>query len=210
MISADLTGSAGDSPALLAPAKRGWYSRGYLPHRDDEGLIQFITFRLYDSMPAELLDVWKEELRSFPKTKADSELRSRILKYVDRGHGQCFLRIPAVANLVQSTLLRFHAERYELLEWVVMPNHVHVLIEPRLNWSLDGILHSWKSYTAKKANQLLGRRGTFWYREYYDRWIRNEEHYARVVEYIAGNPVKANLCAAAEEFPWCSSSYCVC
>ncbi len=88
-----------------------------------------------------------------------------------------------------------------------MPNHVHVLITPFEGFTLSVILHSWKSYTAKKANRLLHRRGQFWQEEYFDRYIRTEEHYRRAIEYIELNPVMAGLCKKKEDWPFSSAAY---
>lgn len=192
-----LSGTAGAPPA--EPLK-DWYTRGYLPHLDREGKTQFITFRLHDSLPAHLLDAWRQELRGIPDKERLKEENVRIMRHLDAGSGACHLRLPEIARLVESTLLRFHDERYDLQAWVVMPNHVHVLARPFPGESLPKIVHSWKSYTAHEANRLLGQEGAFWYREFYDRYIRDEEHYANVVRYIEHNPVKAGLCARAAEF----------
>ncbi|MFI5385309.1 MAG: REP-associated tyrosine transposase [Fimbriimonadales bacterium] len=189
-------------------AKRGWYSRGYLPHRDDLELTQFVTFRLYDSVPQELLDAWKQDLRHLPRDERENRMRSTILKYIDCGAGQCFLRDDRIAQLVQDALLFFHEERYELLEWVIMPNHVHLLVDLHEDFALEDVVHSWKSFASKEANKILQRSGDFWYREYYDRWIRNEAHYNRVVDYIAFNPVKARLAVDVSEWRW-SSRHCL-
>ena len=107
--------------------------------------------------------------------------------------------------LVENALLYFDGKRYRLFAWVVMPNHVHVLVELFEDHTLDQILHSWKSYTATEANNILGRRGQFWYREYYDRYIRNEAHFARAVEYIHNNPVAAGLVSRAEDWRFSSA-----
>jgi REP element-mobilizing transposase RayT len=82
-----------------------------------------------------------------------------------------------------------------------MPNHVHVLIEMK-NYSLSNIVHSWKSFTAHKANKLLNRTGRFWMSDYFDRFIRDEKHFMATVEYIRRNPVKAGLVNAPEKWPW--------
>ena len=87
-----------------------------------------------------------------------------------------------------------------------MPNHVHLIVDLHEDRALDEVVHSWKSFTAKEANKMLGRSGPFWYREYYDRWIRDEAHYNRVAGYIAFNPVKAKLAGRAEDWRW-SSKY---
>lgn len=135
------------------------------------------------------------------------QLRQRIEEYLDAGHGGCWLRWPEIAALVEGALLHFDPERYRLLAWCVMPNHVHALIEPQASWPLDGILHSWKSFTGSKANALLERRGEFWQREYLDRYVRNAEHYEKVLSYIEENPVKAGLAKIKTEWPWSSARF---
>lgn len=97
-----------------------WYSRGYLPHFDHPGLIQMITYRLADALPASVLARLEKE------EKDARERRKRIEAYLDAGHGSCSLKHPKVARLVEDAFLHFDAQRYKLLEWVVMPNHVHV------------------------------------------------------------------------------------
>ncbi len=135
------------------------------------------------------------------------ELRRRIEEYLDAGLGDCWLRQPEIARLVEATLLRFDPERYRLLAWCVMPNHVHALIETSEGWPLAGILHSWKSFTGSRANELLGRRGEFWQREYLDRYVRNEQHYKNVLAYIEENPVKAGLAQLKTNWPWSSARF---
>jgi REP element-mobilizing transposase RayT len=86
-----------------------------------------------------------------------------------------------------------------------MPNHVHLLCTPAAGHDLAGIMHSLKSFTSNEANQLLGRKGRFWQKEYFDRYIRNARHFAKVVAYIENNPVKARLCEKAEDWPFGSA-----
>jgi REP element-mobilizing transposase RayT len=86
-----------------------------------------------------------------------------------------------------------------------MPNHVHVLITPQASHTLSSILQSWKSFTAKKANAVLGRSGSFWAPEYYDRAIRDEAHYANAVAYFEMNPVNAGLCNEPEQWRFSSA-----
>ncbi len=183
---------------------RGWYSRDYLPHFDQPGLIQGITFRLVDSMPAEVVARWHEELRHLSESESTAEFQRRIADYLDACHGKCLLRNPRIAKSAEDALLHFDGERYRLLAWVVMPNHVHVLVETRESCSLAELLHSWKSFVAHQANQVLGRQGEFWQREYHDRYIRNAKHLAFARSYIAQNPVKARLCVNAEDWRWSS------
>jgi putative transposase len=165
-------------------AFKGWVSRGYLPHFDTPEVIQSVTFRLADSLPAGILD-----------TEVDSVL--------DAGHGRCLLRHTEIADLVERALLHFDADRYRLLAWVVMPNHVHVLVQPGV--PLAELLHTWKSFTGKAINRLLGERGAVWQPDYYDRFIRDEPHLAAAIAYVENNPVKAGLCTKAEEWRWGSA-----
>jgi putative DNA methylase len=171
----------------------GWYSRGYLPHWDHPGMIQSLNFRLADSLPALVVERWKIELALQPKSESAKVIRQRVEKYLDAGHGECWLRQPDIARLAEAALLHFDGQRYRLLAWCIMPNHVHVMIETCEGFTLAGILHSWKSFIANQANRRLDRRGEFWQREYLDRYIRNSEHYQQAVAYIEENPVKAGL-----------------
>ncbi|MGA9779800.1 MAG: REP-associated tyrosine transposase [Limisphaerales bacterium] len=181
---------------------RGWYSRGYLPHFDAPGVRQMITYRLADAMPANRRHEWEALLAIEDKR----ERRIKIESYLDAGHGKCHLRQPEIAALVQKNLLHFDGSRYRLLAWVVMPNHVHSLIEI-FQTPLAEILHGWKSYTGKAANRLLKRTGDFWQAEYFDRFIRDEEHFRKAVRYIENNPVKAGLVKTAEGWIFGSACY---
>jgi putative transposase len=108
---------------------------------------------------------------------------------------------------VQTALLYFDGQHYRLIAWCIMPNHVHVLIETWPGYPLDKVLHSWKSFTALQANRLLDRTGEFWAREYYDRFIRDERHFAQTVAYIEQNPMKAGLVESAETWPFSSAAW---
>jgi putative DNA methylase len=184
----------------------GWYGRGYLPHFDVDNVTQFITFRLADSLPVHVLESWQAELKHLSDAEAMIERFRRVERYPDNGHGACWLRDERIAGMVQNALLHFHEQRYLLHAWCVMPNHVHTLITPQAGWRLEKITHSWKSYTAHEANKLLKRQGDFWMHEPFDRFIRDETHFHRVVHYIERNPVKAGLCRRPEDWKW-SSAY---
>jgi REP element-mobilizing transposase RayT len=120
--------------------------------------------------------------------------------------GCCALKHPLVATVMMETLEKYDPERYRLIAWCIMPNHVHVLIEPRT--SLPKIVQSWKSYTGRwgmerNAELGLGVPGkAFWMRDYWDRYIRDESHFQRVVDYIHWNPVNAGLCREPHDWPW--------
>ena len=195
---------AGVPPA--APP-RGWHSRGYLPHFDGGGIAQFVTFRLEDSLPVSLLESWEAELAHWPKRSRKAERCSRIEAFLDKGWGECWLRDPRIASLVRKALLFFHRRRYTLHAWAIMPNHVHVLCTPDPAWSVSSVLHSWKSYTAKCANRILGRRGEFWQADYFDRYVRDDGHFFSVLDYIESNPVRGGLCTKNEAWVYGSAFF---
>lgn len=175
---------------------KGWYSRGYLPHLDAPETVQAITFRLADSLPAEVLD----------RLKDDPDRRRKVEALLDAGGGSGLLREPAVAMIVDDALLHFDGERYRLLSWVVMPNHVHCLVEVLPGWGMPGIVQSWKSFTANRINQAVGRSGRLWQPEYFDRYIRDDSHLAAAMAYIDNNPVKAGFVPVPEAWPFGSAA----
>ncbi len=195
------------SQVASAPGEPRWHSRGYLPHVGQPGLIQAIAFRLHDSLPQSKLKQWERELVNFPEEERKQKLRAWIEKYLDAGHGSCWLRDLRIGSLVENAMLFFDSQRYNLLAWCVMPNHVHVLIETMAGWDLGKLLHSWKGYSAHEATKLLGRKGEFWQREYFDRFIRDGEHYENVLRYIENNPVKSGLVHIAEAWPLSSARW---
>jgi REP element-mobilizing transposase RayT len=186
-------------------------SRGYLPHREAEHPIYFVTFRLADSLPRELVARFRKERDASEKATAtgrsgaDSahlrELRSllrRAERCLDSGLGECHMRDSRIAKIVADAIQHFRGTRYEVLAWCVMPNHVHVVFSPLGENRLEGILHSWKSFSALTANRLLRRRGPFWQREYFDHLVRNEGSLLKIIRYVKENPQKAGL----RNWPW--------
>lgn len=182
----------------------GWYNRGYIPHFEGGQIPQFFTFRLYDSLPASVVEQWRNE---FPTTDDNGKTRFRknVECYLDRGYGSCFLRDERVAHLVQNSLLFHHDKKYRLSAWVIMPNHIHFLATPLKDVELRQIAHSVKSFTAHEANKLLKRKGQFWQHEPFDRYIRNRKHFVSVVRYIENNPVKSGLCSLPEDWRFSSA-----
>jgi REP element-mobilizing transposase RayT len=190
------------TPEEQAKGFKVWYFSKYLPHFDSPDAQQYLTYRLADSLPAERRGEWE----AFMALEDDLEKQRKLEGYLDLGHGACHLRDARVAELVQGNLWHHDGVKYRLLAWVVMPNHVHALIEV---WQvpLGKILQGWKGYTSKQANKILGREGTFWEDDYFDRYIRDEEHLRRVVHYIENNPVKARLVRSAADWPWSSARF---
>ncbi|HMP81356.1 MAG TPA: transposase [Verrucomicrobiota bacterium] len=180
----------------------GWHQRGYLPHCDYPGLVQFVTFRLKDSMPAVRKGEWEHLL----SIEDEREKRSKLEDYLDQGIGECHLRDERAAILTEHALRHGHEETHELLAWCVMPNHVHVLVH---TWStpLRKLLQSWKSFSAGVVNESLGRNGSFWEPDYWDTFMRDEEQERKAIHYIENNPVKAKLCRTAEEWRFSSARF---
>ena len=185
---------------------KGWYSRGYLPHFDDSLKTQFITCRLYDSLPQKTLERFRTELAAKKVEDIDREVMLLIEKFLDSGYGECFLKKREVAEIVRDSLQKFGGERYKLIAWVIMPNHIHLLLKPLNDWTIEKIMQSFKSFTASEANKFLDRGGKFWMREYFDRYIRDTEHFEKAFRYIENNPVKAGFCKKPEEWEF-SSAY---
>ena len=131
----------------------GWHERGYLPHCDYPGLVQFVTFRLVDSMPTSRRAEWEHLL----KIEDVREKRTRLEEYLDRGHGACQLRDPFIARLAEEAVLHFHDDRYDMLAWSVMPNDVHVLVHI---WRtpLSKLERSWKQFVQTEANRAVQER----------------------------------------------------
>lgn len=193
-----------------SPNHKGWHSRGYLPHLDTPEIIQAITFRLHDSLPKKVIDTWKLELENDSledRSQREKNLRKLIAQFEDAGHGACHLSNPTCANIVQSALLHFDGKRYRLLDWCIIPNHVHVLIHCPAGSKIGEIVKSWKTHSAREINRFLNRQGTLWANDYHDRFIRDPAHLENARRYIRNNPVKAGLCKSPQDWPWSSASF---
>ncbi|MCX6873910.1 MAG: carbamoyl-phosphate synthase large subunit [Verrucomicrobia bacterium] len=192
------------SPATFLPFCPGIpidKSRRHLPHWEQDGCTYFVTFRLRDSLPEAQLVQWRDELvvwhqhHPLPwdyQTFREYELHFREgpEKWLDQGHGECLLAAPANRATVANALRHFDGQRYVLDSFVVMPNHVHVLVKPLAGNLLSEILHSWKSFTAHALNKALGRDGHLWMEESYDRIVRDWENLVDCRDYIEHNPAK--------------------
>jgi len=180
--------------------------RGRLPHWEKDAGLYFLTFHLADSLPWPVLEKIAERHRILTAAKrvgAHLLPSQEVLvaefspvkmeEYFDCGAGACSLRDPRIGDLVANALRCWEGKRYRLVAWCVMPNHVHVVCRLMPGQELSKVLQSWKSFTARKANEILGRRGAFWQREYYDRLIRNGDELERAVRYVVRNPEQAGL-----------------
>ena len=159
-----------------------------LPHWQQAGATYFVTFRLADSLPAEV-QARLEEMQRLN----EAATFAWIDRYLDAGSGRCLFRNPRLAGVVANSLRYFNGDRYRLDAFVIMPNHVHALVSPILPDTLTAVVHSWKSYTAHQLQRSSGIVGKVWQEESFDRLVRDENELKKFQEYIAQNPVKANL-----------------
>ncbi|MDA1276330.1 MAG: transposase [Verrucomicrobia bacterium] len=193
------------SPPNIEDAKqgfRGWHERGYLPHRDEPGLTQFVTFHLADSFPESLRSEWEH----LAELEDNSERRKQLEAYLDKGRGGCYLLRKNLAKIVEGNFRQFSGERYELRAWVVMPNHVHVLFKVG-TVSMAKTVGAWKKHTGRLANKLLGKQGAFWAEDYFDVFMRDTEHERQTTRYIENNPAKAKLALDPREWHWSSARF---
>jgi len=194
-----------ETPATFIPFKNDSpdtaKSRRHLPHWQQNGCTYFLTFRLADSIPFDEIIRLKEDLAAWKSHHPEpwdfatyQEYQQRFHdgpeKWLDQGHGECLLTNPELRDIVANALHHFDGERYILDSFVVMPNHVHVLVKPLQDHTLSDILHSWKSFTAKEINKATGRSGSVWQSESYDRIVRDWENLLNARDYIERNPSK--------------------
>ena len=173
---------------------------GHLPHWEQGAVWYFITFRLADALPRAVIEEIRHEREQWKNTHdlinlSHAELaeyhqlfseRYETLLHADSG--SCVLRDPGNARIVHDALCFFDGDRYALDEFVIMPNHIHVLVKPFGGQALIQILHSWKSFTANRINQRLGRTGPLWQHESYDHIVRHESAMDAIRRYIRENP----------------------
>ena len=202
--------TASAEPRIPSAPPRGWHSRGYLPHFDSNDVIQHVTFHLADSLPKETVERLLAEIQQLNPNRRDIEKRRNLEALVDAGHGACWLRRPDCARIVQDALLHFDGERYRMVAWVVMPNHVHTLFQTLPGWSMNTVVGSWKTFTANAIGRIVRQPDTpvphIWHPEFWDRFIRDQNHFASALAYIHNNPVKAGLATRPEDWPWSSAA----
>jgi REP element-mobilizing transposase RayT len=153
--------------------------------------------RLADSLPRAVVEALRWQ----------ADAAQQIDRRLDAGLGSCWLGREDVASAVQHAILHFHGNRYRVLARCIMPNHVHVVLEPASGHRLGTIVHSWKSFTANKANKLIGRTGAFWHDDYFDRYMRDEDHLISTIGYVEQNPVEAGLVETASDWRWSSARF---
>lgn len=182
-----------------APTHR--MNSGFLPHWHQNGKLQFITFRLADSLPQSKLAELRSERELFltnnPKPW-DSETQRKFNKLhgpaeeklLNRGYGECILRNPDVRSIVVEALHHGDGSDYTLIAFVVMPNHVHALMLITGEKDINTIMQGIKSFTTNTINHILGSHGPVWMHEYFDHLVRSQLQFNRLVRYIASNPAR--------------------
>jgi REP element-mobilizing transposase RayT len=202
--------------ALFDPEADVRVTVGNLPHWYQPNVTYFITFRTDDSIPSEVVIEWHarraewlrrhkinstaadwaQQLLALPRAlrrEFHNEFSDAYLEALDRGHGECVLKRPPLAEIVARSLRHFDGERYLMGDFVVMPNHVHLLVCLVGSTDVKRLCYSWKKYTAGEINAALGRTGRFWQEESFDHLVRSPEQFERLRSYIADNPRKAGL-----------------
>lgn len=205
---------------VFDPAEDVEITYGALPHWFQPGVAIFVTFRTFDSMPQSAIDLREREqldwLARQGITISADQLRNAGMLFIERlpeasrpqfqkvrdrgwheqldlGHGECLLRNPVVAEMVAESIEKFDADRYDLDHFIVMPNHVHVLLQCRPSWTLRRVANTWLDFTARRINKSLGRSGHFWQSEPFDHLVRSVEQFEYLRRYIRDNPKKAGL-----------------
>jgi type I restriction enzyme R subunit len=191
-------------------------SRHHLPHWFQPGVTYFVTFRTADSLPRAVVERWLQDrdrwliahgvrpdnpdwraklqlLTLDEREEYHREFSDAFHKYLDAGYGECLLRRPEIAETVAEAVRHFDGERYVIADFVVMPNHVHVLLGLLSETALRDVCYSWKKFTATRINRITRRVGHFWQAENFDHLVRTPEQFGYIREYIAKNPVRAGL-----------------
>lgn len=187
-----------------------------LPHWAQDGRVVFITWRMNDSLPVEVLNTWraqrtswlaqrnidpqipgwKKQLHALPPAEV-AEFHETFTEswhqLLDQGHGSCALREPKCAAIVRDSLLHFDGDRYQMHSFVIMPNHLHLLVTFSDREAMLAQCESWKRFTGTQLNRLLGTTGRFWQQDAFDHLVRHQAQYHRLLRYLAENPIKARL-----------------
>jgi putative transposase len=189
---------------------------GHLPHWYQPGVTYFVTFRTDDSIPVAVAKAWRGQREDWlrrhgvaaPRTDGKLDLEGlprdvqhefhdrfsrKYLDALDRGHGECLLRRPELAQIVAESLWHFDGERYRLGDFVIMPNHVHLLVCLLGATEVESQCRSWKKFAGTEINRRLSRKGRFWQEESFDHLVRSPEQFVAIRRYIAENPAAAKL-----------------
>ena len=170
-----------------------------IPHWNQSDCVQFVTFRLVDSLPQSKLHEYRQKreewLNTHPKPwdssiqeDYDNIFGAALDKWIDAGYGECLLKDKRVRDALEDVIMHSDGMSYDIYAFVIMPNHVHVLLTPREGSTVQGIVGAWKSASSHVINTLLERRGAVWERESFDHLVRNVEDFKEYLQYIVDNP----------------------
>lgn len=173
--------------------------RGVLPHLEQRGKLYFVTFRLRDALPANVLDNIQAQLKQSSESNDSAsdiywireyhrKLTATLDKYIDKGYGDCILSLPEVRKAIVKTFIEHQHDDYIIYDYVIMPNHIHMIIKPAHWLSLKEVMASLKRKSAVRINKLLNKTGSIWQREYYDIIVRSWSNLQQFKEYIKSNP----------------------
>jgi glycosyltransferase involved in cell wall biosynthesis len=193
-----------DHHPYFEPAKEITRHRHVLPHWQQAGKLVFVTWRLADSLPQEKLTELREQKRLWelkhPKPWSATEefafhdqFDEQIERWLNAGMGSCVLKEPEVRQGLIDTLHHADGKDYDMLSYVVMPNHVHLLFRLRAGAELEKVIQAWKSISSRRIGQKTGQKGEWWQEGYRDRLIRGPEHLENVLNYIRRNAPEAKL-----------------
>ena len=197
------------------PSNPATVTNGHLPHWEQENSTYFITWRTADSIPREKAQYWTRQREQWLRTHAinpvdpdwrqkvenlSEDLRRELRRFsrilddeMDSCHGECLLRDPDLSRVVADSLHHFDGDRYLLGDFVVMPNHVHVLVGGMDRGAMQLQVTSWKRWTSLEINRRTGRKGRLWQTESFDHMVRSQSAFERFRRYISDNPAKAKL-----------------
>ncbi len=177
-----------------------------LPHWRQDGVTYFTTFRLADSLPAarlrELTALRAQWENGHPPPRSEAQWKElsrttieHVERWLDDGAGSCLLQEDFAAEIVAHKLRHFDGAQYELGAYVIMPNHVHVLVRSFSDalYPLEAIEQGWKAHSSREINLARGTQGHLWQSESFDRIVRDEEHLWKCLQYIGDNPQRAGL-----------------
>jgi REP element-mobilizing transposase RayT len=193
-----------------------------LPHWHPPGRSIFLTWRLHGSLPQTVINQLRVTRHQLSKRTTlitggwtndkrlveYKRLFAKVDAILDKAKtGPLWLKQTDIAELVQRALIDKYAHLYTLWAYVVMANHLHVLLKPKNGSAIGSITKYLKGNTAREANRLLNRTGQpFWQDESFDHWSRDRTEFFRIVDYIENNPVKAGLVKDAEDWIWSSAA----
>ncbi|MBL9189773.1 MAG: transposase [Opitutaceae bacterium] len=197
---------------VLAHLQTTKFTRGRLPHWEVERGRYFVTVRCHDSLPREVVSRLDEIQKSLQRVTASSreflqmqrQYFRTMEKFLDAGGGSARLREPQAAAALVAQIQALSAEGIDVPHFTIMPNHWHAMLAPAGDASINlhGVMTRLKGRTARAVNLAVGRSGTLWQREWFDRWMRDDAEWVRCVDYVRQNPVKAGIVRDWRDDPW--------